>query len=200
MARQVFTIGHSDHELNYFLELLFSQRINCVIDVRSIPASGRNPQYNQNALKNALSKEGIEYWHFRKEFGARQISQSVHNEEGRVDFEKFQQTDAFQQGVQQLEDGLEKGYEIALMCAEGHPLDCHRFSMISNFLAAKGFDIFHIMKDKSVIAHAEMEEELLKKYNKKLPQPSLFDPDISEEDQLAAAYRLHNSDIGWKKS
>ena len=198
MPKIIYTVGHSTHEFSYFLTLLSAYQINCIVDVRSIPASGRNPQYNQGALQNNLQAEDIIYLHFGKEFGARQPSSTVQNEDGQVDFEKFRQTNAFQKGINQLEDGLEKGYNIALMCSESHPLDCHRFSMISNFLVDNGFEVHHILKDKTLVAHEEMEAEMLKKYAKKLPQPSLFAPNISKEDERMVAYRLHNCEIGWK--
>jgi len=198
MSKTIYTVGHSTHEFSYFLELLSTCQIDCIIDVRSTPASGRNPQYNQGALRSNLRAEEIIYLHFGKEFGARQPSQSVQNDDGQVNFEKFRQTAAFQKGVNQLEEGLEKGYNIALMCSESSPLDCHRFSMISNFLVDKGFEVHHILKDKSLVSHEDMEIQMLKKYAKKLPKPSLFEPDISEDDQVIAAYRLHNFDIGWK--
>ncbi|MFT4971063.1 MAG: hypothetical protein ACI9XO_001806 [Paraglaciecola sp.] len=198
MKKTIYTIGHSIHEFSYFLTLLSTYQIDCIVDVRSIPASGRNPQYNKAALQNTLRAEDIIYLHFGKEFGARQPNQAVQNNDGQVNFEKFRQTQAFQKGIQQLEEGLEKGYNIALMCSESHPLDCHRFSMISNFLVEQSFEVQHILKDKSLVSHEEMEERMLKKYAKKLPKPSLFEPDISEEDQVAAAYRLHNCDIGWR--
>ena len=200
MTKTIYTIGHSTHEFSYFLTLLSTYQIDCIVDVRSTPASGRNPQYNKAALQNTLRAEDILYLHFGKEFGARQPNQAVQNEDGQVNFEKFRQTTAFQKGIQQLEEGIEKGYKIALMCSESDPLDCHRFSMIANFLVEKGFEVHHILKDKSLVAHADMEAQLLKKYAKKLPKPSLFEPNISEDDRRLAAYRLHNQDIGWKAS
>ena len=53
------------------------------------------------------------------------------------------------------------------------------------------------MKNKDLNAHKELEEELLKKYAKKLPEPSLFEPNISQETKLKVAYQLHNKQIGW---
>ena len=83
------------------------------------------------------------------------------------------------------------------MCSEGDPFDCHRFSMISLALEKDGFDVTHILKDKTLITNANLEKELLKKYNKKLPKPDMFNPDISVDDQLKAAYKLKNREIGY---
>lgn len=196
--KKLYTIGHSNHELDYFLELLQSHHINCIIDVRSIAASAYNPQYNKAPLSKKLKQEGIVYMHFEKEFGARHTDPELLDENGKVDFEKVRQTDGFQRGVKRLKQGIERGFQIALMCSEGAPLDCHRFSMITVHLAKMGFDIHHILKDKSLISNTEMEEKLLQKYAKKLPQPSLFEPHIGKKEQLEFAYKLINKDIAFQ--
>ena len=59
-------------------------------------------------------------------------------------------------------------------------------------------EVKHILKDKSLLSNVELEQQLLKKFKKKLPQPSLFTPDVDEKAQLKAAYELHNQWIGWK--
>jgi hypothetical protein len=69
--------------------------------------------------------------------------------------------------------------------------------MIAVHLDEMGYEIQHILKDSTLASHGEMEAELLKKYAKKLPQPSLFEPEITEKDQRLAAYRLHNAEVGW---
>ena len=194
----VFTIGHSTHAIDYFLELLRTYGINCLIDVRSIPASGYNPQYNQEPLANFLKKYGIAYFHFRDEFGARQTDEGLLNEDQQVDFEKVRQTVAFQQAVERLGMMQDWGAEMALMCSESHPLDCHRFSMVSVALQNKGFEVKHILKDNTLLEQAALEKLLLKKYEKRLPQPDIFNPDITVDKQLKEAYRLHNRDIGFR--
>ena len=197
MTSTIYTIGHSNHPIEFFLDLLQMYRINCLIDVRSIPASGRFPQYNKKPLRKVLQDKHIFYMHFGKEFGARQKDASVWNEEQQLDFEKFQQTSIFLSGIDRLKLGLEKQFRIVLMCSEGNPLECHRFSMIAVKLHQLDFDIQHILRDGFLCSHLKLEEQLMKKYQKKLPQPSLFNPNITKIDQLKVAYRLHNKDIGW---
>ncbi|MEZ4960924.1 MAG: DUF488 domain-containing protein [Saprospiraceae bacterium] len=193
----IYTIGHSSHPAEYFLELLQAYGVDCVVDVRSTPASQYNPQYNKPNLANFLKENGIVYLHFGKEFGARHTNTALHDDDGKVDFEKVQATEAFRQGVRRLEEGVDKGYFPTLMCAEADPLDCHRFSMIAPFLEKHGFEVLHILKEKALASHAQLESELLKRYAKKLPQPNIFEPDITPEHQLKAAYRLHNQQVGW---
>jgi len=196
--KTIFTIGHSNHDIDFFLELLQSQEINCVVDVRSTPASKYNPQFNQKPLDAFLKNNGITYMHFGQEFGARQTDEKLLDENGCVNFAWFRKTKAFQDGVERIDIGLEKGFKIALMCSEGNPLECHRFSMISGYLEEIGISVQHILKDKSLLSNQGLEEQLLKKFKKKIPQPSLFEPNVDKKAQLKAAYQLHNQWIGWK--
>jgi len=163
----LYTVGHSSHHIDYFLELLKTYSITCLIDVRSVAASSYNPQYNKDQLADFLKKNGITYLHFAEEFGARHTDSDLLDEEGKVDFEKIRKSRLFKNGVERLWSGLEKGFKIGLMCSEGEPFDCHRFSMISPALEKDGFEVKHILKDKTVKSNAELEKQLLKKYDKK---------------------------------
>jgi uncharacterized protein (DUF488 family) len=193
----IYTVGHSTHTLDYFLELLQHYSISCLVDVRSVAASTYNPQFNKEPLSNFLKKQGILYLHFAESFGARHTDPVLLDEEGKVDFEKVRQSADFKNGIERIEKGVEKGYEIALMCSEGEPFDCHRFSMISVALEKHGFQVKHILKDKTVKSNAQLENQLLKKYDKKIPKPSIFEPDISVETQIAIAYKLRNKEIAF---
>jgi len=193
----VYTIGHSTHPIETFIELLEIQQINCVIDVRSTPYSKYNPQYNKELLQKSLFQHEILYAHFGKEFGARHTSPSLVDSMGRVIFDKVRASEGFQQGVARLEDALDQGYHVALMCSEKEPLNCHRFSMISYYLVKKGFDVFHIMEYEEVVSNEVVEKEMMKKYHKKIPQNDLFNQ-VTPEEQLEAAYQLCGQDVAYQ--
>jgi len=193
----IYTVGHSTHQPGYFLELLKAYSITCLVDVRSVAASSYNPQYNKEPLSNFLQNNRIVYHHFAEEFGARHADPDLLDDEGKVDFEKVRKSWLFKNGMERLWLESEKGSVIALMCSEAEPFDCHRFSMISIALEKDGFEVKHILKDKTLKTNAELEKELLKKYDKKLPRPDMFNPDISAADQLKAAYELRNKEIGY---
>lgn len=189
----IYTIGHSTHPADYFLELLSSQGVNCLVDVRSMPASRFNPQFGKKNLQAFLEKYGILYLHFGTEFGARRSEPELLDATGRLDFEKVRASKEFRSGVERLKKGVEKGFTIALMCAEADPLSCHRFSMISVALKNE-FDVRHILKDKSVKTQEEMEAELVKKYAKKLRKKPALSTGV---DQLELAFRLNNLDVAY---
>ncbi len=193
----IYTVGHSTHQLDYFLELLKEYSVNCLVDVRSVAASTYNPQYNKEPLSNFLKANKITYLHFAEEFGARHKDPDLLDDEGKVDFEKVQKSWNFKRGVERLWQGVEKGFTVALMCSESEPLDCHRFSMVSIALEKDGFEVRHILKDKTLKTNADLENQLLKKYDKKIPKPDIFSPNVSVNEQLKVAYRLRNQEIGF---
>lgn len=193
----IYTIGHSNHSIEIFLDLLKTFSITFLVDVRSVAASSYNPQFNKESLSNSLKSNGIIYLHFAEEFGARHTDPDLLDDDGKVNFEYVRQSWNFKNGVDRLWQGIDKGYSIALMCSEGEPFDCHRFSMVSIALQIEGFEVKHILKDKTLKTNAQLETQLLKKYEKKIPQPDIFQPNVSLDDQLKVAYRLRNKEIAF---
>lgn len=190
---KIYTVGHSNHSFEHFLGLLTKHGINCVVDVRSIAASRFNPQFNKQRLSESLKQHEIRYLHFDKEFGARRVDKMLLGNDGRLDFKKVSASSEFKEGVLRLKSGMVKGFVIALMCAEANPLECHRFGMVCRFLPKKEFDIFHILKDGSLLSQHALEHQLLRSLEKKILK-------INSEaaDQLSLAYDLLNLKIGYK--
>lgn len=195
MIMTIYSIGHSTHAIDYFLHLLHSHGINCIVDVRSIAASRFNPQYNKKALQRSLKENNILYMHFEKEFGARQTDPALINNSGQVDFEKVRQSKYFRDGVERLKEAINKGYTIALMCAEADPLDCHRFGMITPALKEAGLEVQHILKNHSLISNQELEHQLIEKFRKRLPKDNLY---TNREEILKIAFNLLNHKIGYE--
>ena len=173
MPQPIYTIGHSTHSHQHFLWLLRQVGINCLVDVRSIAASGYNPQYNKAALKCFLNDNGIQYLHFSTEFGARRAEPGMLDERGKVYVERVVTSATFLAGVERLRKGMDRGYAIALMCAEADPLQCHRFHMISGYIVREGFDVLHILKEGSVLPHALVQLQVHKNDIRK-QQPDIF--------------------------
>ena len=196
----LYSVGHSNQSQEEFLDLLKKHDVNCIVDVRSVPASKYTPQFNMEPLKWFLKKHDIHYLHFGEEFGARRTD--CLNTEGQVDFEQAVRTTNFKRGVERLMNGLQKGYHISLMCSEANPLECHRFSLVSRYFYDNGLEVQHILKDGESASHKALEKEMIDEYlySKK---PKLADIDqlfgcYTEEDQRRDAYRLKNKEIGYK--
>ena len=197
---RLYSIGHSSQSLEDFLNLLAVHGVNCVIDVRSIPASKYSPQFNQESLKYFLKSHEVQYLYFGDEFGARRTDCLDENEQ--VDFEKAVETPLFKKGVERVMKGLEKGFRIAFMCSEADPLECHRFSLVSRYFYERGNDVQHILKDASLVSQADLEKEMIasflhsRKYH--LSEVDYLFGSYTEEEQRKDAYRLKNKEIGYR--
>jgi uncharacterized protein (DUF488 family) len=139
----VFTIGHSTHPQEHFIALLRQHGITALCDVRSNPLSRVNPQFNLEELKKILPEHGTNYLFLGKELGARSDDPACY-EGGKVQYDRLARTELFQQGLARIQDGMSKGFRIALMCAEKEPLECHRTILVARHLVALCIDVQHI--------------------------------------------------------
>lgn len=196
--KELYTIGHSSHNLNYFLYLLRKFRINSVVDIRSVPFSKYVPHFNKDRLKNFLSLNHIHYIYMAKEFGLIQENINLLHSEGYLDFNKMSKSETFKKGILRLKIGIDKGYKIAIMCAEKDPLDCHRSVLISPAIIKEGYSVIHILPDGRRETHEELEHRLLNLYFPQTPQQNFFHligQDNSKDKLLNMAYALRNKDL-----
>ena len=203
----LYSIGHSNQSFEQFLEMLQAQGINVIVDVRSVPASKYTPQFNREPLQAALKRENIHYMWFGEEFGARRTDSL--DADNKVNFEKAVQTEAFIRGTERVMNGLQKGYRISLMCSEAHPLECHRFAMVSRWFYEHGVDMHHIVHDENgqtvAIPHKQLQDEMVAEYvrKKKIPQvqpPDMFgENECTKEQQIVLAYRQKNKEIAYQQ-
>jgi uncharacterized protein (DUF488 family) len=149
------TIGHSTRPLNEFIALLQAHEVTCVVDVRTIPRSRHNPQFNSESLPRSLKKAGIGYIHLAGLGGLRRASKTSPNTGWRNasfrGFADYMQTPQFEGALAQL---LELAHQArpALMCAEAVPWRCHR-SLIADALLARGIQVGHIMSRAAAKPH-----------------------------------------------
>ena len=203
----LYTIGHSNQSFEEFLQMLQTMDIQVIIDVRSVPASKYTPQFNREPLQAALKHAGIHYMWFGEEFGARRTD--ALDADNKVDFEKAVQTPAFLRGTERVLNGLQKGYRISLMCSEAHPLECHRFAMVSRWFFEHGVDVQHIAHDENgqtiAVQHKALQDEMVAEYvrKKKIPQvqpPDMFgENECTKEQQIVLAYRQKNKEIAYQQ-
>ena len=143
----VFTIGHSTRELADFIHLLQAHGVTQIADVRSVPRSRHNPQFNRDTLPDALQTAGIGYIHLPGLGGLRHTRADSPNLAWRNasfrGYADYMQTDAFAKNLEQLIE-LAKQEHIALMCAEAVPWRCHR-SLIADALTVRGIPVEDIM-------------------------------------------------------
>lgn len=146
---KVFTIGHSNHPIEKFLELLRLYSVETVADVRSRPVSRYFPHFRQQALKNALAQTDIEYVYFGNELGGKPASDEMYDPQGHVIYERLAATPAFRSGIQRVENLLTTT-RLALMCTEADPAECHRHPLIATYLVERNIQVQHILRDGTV--------------------------------------------------
>lgn len=152
----VLTIGHSNHSWKHFLEILRAHRIKRIIDVRSIPRSRHNPQFNRETLASKLRAARIGYVHLRKLGGLRRARPDSPDMGWRNTsfrgFADYMQTSEFEAGLRRLTK-LARQKRSAMMCAEAVPWRCHR-SLIADALTVRGIRVENIMSLKRSQVHS----------------------------------------------
>jgi len=139
----LYTIGHSTHSTEKFVELLSEHSITAVCDVRSSPYSKYNPQFNRETIQKDLKGYGISYVFLGKELGPRSDDPSCYKE-GKVQYHKLAEADSFRHGLERIKKGMQS-YRIALMCSEKDPVTCHRTILICRHLRPDEIEIRHIL-------------------------------------------------------
>lgn len=155
MTRKIFSIGHSNRSIEQFLELLKTHQIERVVDIRTIPKSRHNPQFNQDALRKSLKKNHIGYEHLKELGGLRHAKKdSINLGWKNISFRGFADymgTEEFARGLEALKRIAQKK-RIAMMCAEAVPWRCHR-SLVADALTKEKWQVFHIQSKKTAGKH-----------------------------------------------
>ena len=151
----VLTIGHLTRPLDEFIETLQAHAVKRLVDVRTVPRSRFNPQFNRDTLPEALRKAGIAYTHMSNLGGLRHPRADSPNAGWRNasfrGFADYMQTPEFAAGLEALVK-VAREEQIALMCAEALPWRCHR-SLIADALTVGDVSVEHIMSATARHAH-----------------------------------------------
>jgi uncharacterized protein (DUF488 family) len=152
----LFTIGHSTRDLATLVALLRAHGVVHLVDVRTIPRSARNPQFNRETLPEPLAAAGIAYVHMKELGGLRRPRKDSINtawrNTGFRGYADYMQTPEFERALGRL---LERAADtrLAIMCAEAPPWRCHR-SLISDALVVRGVRVEHILGPGPASPHA----------------------------------------------
>lgn len=193
MNSDIFTIGHSTLRVEEFVQSLKQHHITAVADVRSMPYSRRNPQFNREELRSVLKGGGIRYVFLGRELGARSDDECCYVDD-KVQYALLARTDLFQSGIARVIDGAQH-FRIALMCAEKDPLDCHRTILVARELVKKGQRVTHILGDGRLETHSQAMSRLV-------AQLGLSGQDMfrSEEATLDEAYKAQAERIAYERT
>jgi len=148
------TIGHSNHPIERFVDLLKAGGVRVLVDVRSMPYSRRFPQIGRGRLSKTLGEAGIDYVWEGEALGGKPGQGGGYSE--------LAARPAFRPALDRV---IERSRDTALclMCAEKEPLDCHRTVLVARRLAERGEAIEHLLADGTARQHADVEQKLLAK-------------------------------------
>lgn len=148
------TIGHSNHPIERFVDLLKAAGVERLVDVRSTPWSRRFPQFGKERLAKSLAEAGIAYGYEGAALGGKPESGGS--------YEMLAARPQFREALDRLVSDA-AATSLCLMCAEKEPLDCHRTVLVSRRLAERGIAVEHLLADGGMRRHREIEEALLGK-------------------------------------
>jgi uncharacterized protein (DUF488 family) len=187
---KIYTIGHSNHEIETFINLLKTAKIDMIVDVRSAPFSKMYPHFNRDTLESVLKDNKIGYLFLGDLIGGRSRNRSDY-ENGQVVYSRLASKDDYQATIKRVLDGSAK-FQIALMCSEKEPLDCHRTLLVSQSISDLGVEVAHIHADGKIESQSDVLNRLLRNYN--LDAPDLFGV---ETDRLQEALLKQEKKIAY---
>lgn len=143
----IWTIGHSTHTFEDYLNILQSFEIEQVVDIRNFPGSRRFPHFNKDVLEIALPKEKLSYVHLKSLGGRRKAHINSKNTGWRLPafrgYADYMETEDFKQAITELES-YAREHRVVYMCAEAVWWSCHR-ALVSDYLKHSGWQVLHIM-------------------------------------------------------
>jgi len=143
----MLTIGHSNRALAELIAMLRAHGVEALVDIRTVPKSRHNPQFNTEAMPAPLAEAGIEYIHLPALGGLRHARKDSTNTGWKNlsfrGYADYMQTPEFAAGIDQLL-AIDARKKAAVMCAEAVPWRCHR-SLVADALTARGVPVWHIM-------------------------------------------------------
>lgn len=158
----IYSIGHGNKKIEDFITELKSFKIQFLLDIRSKPFSKWNPQFNQAALDLELKNNGITYVFVGDTLGGLPEDRSCYDYNGKVVYDLIKEKDFFKQGLERLTTANEKGINLAIMCSESKPEECHRSKLIGQELLNKEISLKHIVSEKRVKSQETVMNELTK--------------------------------------
>lgn len=151
----IYTIGHSTHPIEEFITILQAHHISQLVDIRTIPKSRHNPQFNSDELGSELAKHDIKYIYMKSLGGLRpKIKNSInlgwHNDSFR-NYADYMQTNEFREALDDL-IATSRDQPTTIMCAEAVPWRCHR-SLVGDALTIRNVEVRDIMDQKTANQH-----------------------------------------------
>ena len=141
----IYSIGHSNKSIEYFIDELNAFQIKYLVDVRSKPYSRYNPQFRKKNLEEALCKADITYVFLGHQLGGMPNDESCYTNR-KVDYEILKRKSYFVEGLERLVKAYKNKVRVAIMCSEKDPRHCHRTKLIGQELVKRHIPLLHIIE------------------------------------------------------
>ena len=152
----LFTVCHSNHSEEHFVNLLEQHAIRVLADVRTQPFSRYTPHFNRESLQDSLRLKRIKYLFMGDQLGGRPSGEQFYDAEGHVLYYRLADADFFLKGVERLQQGIQS-FRVAMMCSEEDPSICHRHRLVAKVLRQRGVPIQHIRQDGRLDSYDDVE-------------------------------------------
>jgi uncharacterized protein (DUF488 family) len=153
----LYTLGHSRHPIEKFIDLARGHGIDVIVDVRGQPYSRFNPQFNRERFEKSLANGGIGYVWMGDRLSGRPKDPKFRGPDSQVLWNALMRSPGVREGIAEVLD-LAGESRLALVCAEENPLTCHRRILLTPPLTEQGAEVLHIRGDGRVEAEASLRE------------------------------------------
>lgn len=156
MLLTIYTIGHSNHSIEYLLQMLRTMELQQLVDVRAYPNSARHPQFASVCLQRMLTDYDISYCWAGSQLGGMRKGRSTSPHRAIASpslraYADYMETQEFRNALGDLTDSA-GGMRTVLMCAERDPSRCHR-SLIADYLSLSGIQVIHLIDNRVSLVH-----------------------------------------------
>ena len=188
----LYSIGYANKPLETFLAQLAYANITAIADIRSVPYSNNFFDYHREALQQTLKAAGISYVWLGDELGPRSKNDAHYDAAGQVQFNRLARASLYREGISRILAGLDRGFQIALMCAEKRPETCHRSLLVGYDLKRNyHLEVTHIGHNGEYQTQTALEA--------KLTQTAAGDLFASETDRIELAMAAQWRQYAWRR-
>lgn len=146
----IYSIGHGTKKIEKLIDQLNAFNIKYLLDIRSKPYSKYNPQFNRPALEETLKQIGITYVFVGDSLGGLPEDRTCYDQDGKVVYDLISEKDFFKEGLERLITANQKQINLAIMCSESKPEECHRSKLIGQELLKKNITLKHIVSNNQI--------------------------------------------------
>ena len=163
-ASGFYSIGYGNRDIKEFLELLKLYKVDFLVDIRTTPHSKYNKSFSRESLERKLTERNIRYIFMGDTLGGRPRDSSCYVD-GYVDYGRVEKKDFFLSGIKRLKKAWKLKFQVAFMCSEKKPHECHRSKLLGEYMKKIGIYLQHIDENQNLVS----QENVIKRLSVQMP-------------------------------